>query len=100
MTSEIVPVQPASNHARIGVFSHGGTKNLGDEALFAAVIQNVRLRVRAADIIGFTINPDDTTEMWERHIAHLREWRRRRPDSTAATVALGNALTRYAWQAS
>jgi len=61
MTSEIVPVQPASNHARIGVFSHGGTKNLGDEALFAAVIQNVRLRVPAADIIGFTINPDDTS---------------------------------------
>src|SRR5882724_331074 len=61
MTSEIVPVQPASNHARIGVFSHGGTKNLGDEALFAAVIQNVRLRIPAADIIGFTFNPDDTS---------------------------------------
>ena len=45
---------------RIGVFSHGGTKNLGDEALLAAVIQNVRQRVPGAEVIGFTINPDDT----------------------------------------
>jgi len=45
---------------KIGVFSHGGTKNLGDEALLAAVIQNVRLRVPKAEIIGFTINPQDT----------------------------------------
>lgn len=45
---------------RIGVFSHGGTKNLGDEALLAAVIQNVRLRVPDALILGFTINPEDT----------------------------------------
>jgi polysaccharide pyruvyl transferase WcaK-like protein len=45
---------------RIGVFSHGGTKNLGDEALLAAVVQNVRLRAPNAQIIGFTINPQDT----------------------------------------
>ncbi len=45
---------------KIGVFSHGGTKNLGDEALLAAVIQNVRLRVPKVQIIGFTINPQDT----------------------------------------
>ena len=45
---------------RIGVFSHGGTKNLGDEALLAAVIQNVRLRLPSSQVIGFTINPQDT----------------------------------------
>jgi len=45
---------------KIGVFSHGGLKNLGDEALFAAVIQNVRLRVPDAQIVGFTANPEDT----------------------------------------
>ena len=33
---------------KIGVFSHGGTKNLGDEALLAAVIQNVRIRSSAS----------------------------------------------------
>jgi polysaccharide pyruvyl transferase WcaK-like protein len=47
---------------KIGVFSHGGTKNLGDEALLAAVIQNVRLRIPDADVVGFTINPEDTLE--------------------------------------
>ncbi len=47
---------------KIGVFSHGGTKNLGDEALLAAVIQNVLLRVPHAEVVGFTINPEDTHE--------------------------------------
>jgi len=45
---------------KIGIFCHGGTQNLGDEALFAAVIQNVRLRMHSAEIIGFTINPVDS----------------------------------------
>jgi polysaccharide pyruvyl transferase WcaK-like protein len=45
---------------KICVISHGGTKNLGDEALFATVVQNVRRRVPDAEILGFTISPDDT----------------------------------------
>lgn len=45
---------------KIGVFSHGGLKNLGDEALFAAVVQNVRERLPHAEIVGFTVNPQDT----------------------------------------
>lgn len=53
---------PSDSRRKIGVFSHGGTKNLGDEALLAAVIQNVRSRVPDADVIGFTINPADTQE--------------------------------------
>ncbi len=53
---------PSESRRTIGVFSHGGTKNLGDEALIAAVIQNVRLRVPGAEVIGFTINPRDTRE--------------------------------------
>lgn len=47
---------------KIGVFSHAGTKNLGDEALMAAVIQNVRARVPNLEILGFTINPQDTQQ--------------------------------------
>src|SRR3954465_9797480 len=46
----------------IGVFSHGGTRNLGDEARLAAVIQNVRLHIPNAEIFGFTINPQDTIQ--------------------------------------
>jgi len=52
-----------SEHRRkIGVFSQGGLKNLGDEVLFAAVVQNVRARVPNAEIIGFTVNPEDTEQ--------------------------------------
>lgn len=50
----------ASARRKIGVFNHAGTKNLGDEALLAALVQNVRRRVPDAEIIAFTINPDDT----------------------------------------
>jgi len=52
----------SETHKKIGVFSHGGTKNLGDEALLATVIQNARLRVPGAEVVGFTINPHDTRE--------------------------------------
>jgi polysaccharide pyruvyl transferase WcaK-like protein len=47
---------------KIGVFSQGGLKNLGDEVLFAAVLQNVRARIPDAEIIGFTVNPEDTNQ--------------------------------------
>jgi len=47
---------------KIGVIGHGGTKNLGDEALFATVLQNIRRRVPNAEVVGFTINPQDTTQ--------------------------------------
>ncbi len=47
---------------KIGIFSHGGVKNLGDEALFAAVLQNVRARVPSAEVVGFTSNPEDTMQ--------------------------------------
>jgi polysaccharide pyruvyl transferase WcaK-like protein len=45
---------------RIGIFGHVGNQNLGDEAIIAAVIQNIRERVPDVDITGFTIRPDDT----------------------------------------
>jgi polysaccharide pyruvyl transferase WcaK-like protein len=45
---------------RIGIFLPCGQQNLGDEAIFAAVIQNVHSRLPSAEIIGFTINPADS----------------------------------------
>ena len=47
---------------KICIMSHGGTKNLGDEALFATVIQNTRLRIPDVQLVGFTISPEDTRE--------------------------------------
>ena len=46
----------------VGVLGHVGNKNLGDEALVAAVIQNVKRRYADAEIRGFTINPEDTRQ--------------------------------------
>lgn len=49
---------------KIGIFGHVGNKNLGDEAIVAAVIQNIKCRYPDAEIYGFTANPEDT---YERH---------------------------------
>ena len=47
---------------RIGVFGHVGNQNLGDEALIAAVVQNVRRRCGEAELRGFTARPHDTSQ--------------------------------------
>jgi len=45
---------------RIGIFGHVGTKNLGDETIIAAVIQNTRRWFPDAEIRAFTFQPEDT----------------------------------------
>src|SRR2546426_4870880 len=47
---------------RIGVFGHVGNQNLGDEALIAAVVQNVRRRYPGAELRAFTARPHDTEQ--------------------------------------
>ena len=47
---------------RIGVFGHVGHQNLGDEALIAAVVQNVRRRYPGAELRAFTARPHDTEQ--------------------------------------
>src|SRR5260370_39232403 len=44
----------------IGILGHVGTKNLGDEAIMAALIQEIRERYPDADIIGITFDAADT----------------------------------------
>ena len=46
---------------KIGIFGHYGNKNLGDEAIILAVIQNLRLRIPDLEIQCFSINPSDST---------------------------------------
>jgi polysaccharide pyruvyl transferase WcaK-like protein len=53
-------VDTLHRNIKIGVFGHVGNKNLGDEAIIAAVIQNIRCRHTDAQIYGFTLNPEDT----------------------------------------
>lgn len=47
---------------KIGVFGHYGNKNIGDEAIIAAVVQNIKYLKPGAIIYGFSINPSDTEE--------------------------------------
>ena len=54
---------------RVGILGHVGNKNLGDEAIIAAVIQGVRRRCPDVWLCGFTANPHDTTaRVDERHL--------------------------------
>ena len=46
---------------RIGIFGHVGNGNLGDEAIIAVVIDNIRQRYPSAEILGFTLRPEDTS---------------------------------------
>jgi polysaccharide pyruvyl transferase WcaK-like protein len=45
---------------KIGILGHVGNGNLGDEAIIAAVLQNIKCRYPDAKIYGFTLNPADT----------------------------------------
>lgn len=45
---------------RIGVFGHYGNKNLGDEAIILAVIQNLKKQISGVEISCFSINPEDS----------------------------------------
>jgi polysaccharide pyruvyl transferase WcaK-like protein len=45
---------------RIGLLHHLGGGNLGDDASLEAVKQNITRRLPSVEILGFTMNPDDT----------------------------------------
>jgi polysaccharide pyruvyl transferase WcaK-like protein len=44
----------------VGVFGHYGNRNLGDEAIVAATIQQLRQRLEDAEIVCFSLRPQDT----------------------------------------
>ena len=45
---------------RIGLLDHMGYGNLGDAATQEALIANIKIRLPDANIVGFSLNPDDT----------------------------------------
>src|SRR5207302_2614089 len=60
---------------RLGIFGHVGTKNLGDEAIITAVIQQVRERYPDAELIAFTGNPEDTQKRHGLRSFPIRRWK-------------------------
>jgi polysaccharide pyruvyl transferase WcaK-like protein len=75
----------------IGVLAHAGTRNLGDEALVAAVVQGIRRRYPDAEIRAFTGDPDDTRL---RHGVVAFPIRNRRPPApgTARAASRGSGV--------
>lgn len=74
------------------MFGHVGNQNLGDEALIAAVIQNVRRRYPDAEVRGFTGRPHDTEQRHRIPAFPIRRPNGRpnataRPEGTADTPA-------------
>lgn len=65
--------------SKIGILGHVGNGNLGDEAIVAALIQNIRHRCPAAVIYAVTSNPQDTRE---RH--HVAAFPVHRPTTVAS----------------
>ena len=51
---------PTSLPPRVAILGHVGKANLGDEAIIASVIQNIRDRIPQAEIFGITLDPEDT----------------------------------------
>jgi polysaccharide pyruvyl transferase WcaK-like protein len=64
-TSRAVDLEPGIDRsmradAKIGLLHHVGGGNLGDSATLEAVAENIRRRWPSAEIIAFSMNPDDT----------------------------------------
>jgi len=51
---------PTPGKPVVGVFGHYGNRNLGDEAIVAATIQQLRQRFDDPDVVCFSLRPNDT----------------------------------------
>ena len=71
---------------RIGILGHVGNQNLGDEAIIAAVIQNIRRRWPEAEILGLTSVPGDTEE---RHKIRSFPLRQTAPSHSSSVESTG-----------
>lgn len=58
------PSEPIPPDLHIGVFGHYGHRNMGDEAIIEAVIQNLRARWPGVRISGFSMDADDTARRY------------------------------------
>src|SRR5215472_9025546 len=77
---------------KIGLLDHVGGGNLGDDATLDAVAGNLKRRWPNAEIVAFSMNPDDTET---RHGIRSHPIRRSKPAGTEATLKeTVKALTR------
>jgi polysaccharide pyruvyl transferase WcaK-like protein len=58
----ICEIARSTSSKKIALFTHIGTKNLGDEATLTSLIQNIRQRDPEADLRAFVLYPADTRQ--------------------------------------
>ena len=76
---------------RIGILGHFGTENLGDEAVIAGVLHQIRNLYPDAEIIAFTGHPDDARR---RHgIASFPLWRHARTSGSGVAQPTKRRVT-------
>lgn len=51
----------------VGIWGHFHGKNLGDDVVVATLIENLRTRIHDVEVMGFSLDPDDTSR---RHGIH------------------------------
>jgi polysaccharide pyruvyl transferase WcaK-like protein len=56
---------PRESVRAVGVFGHYGNKNLGDEAIIQAVLDNLSARMPNAKLSCFSINPEDSASRYQ-----------------------------------
>ena len=87
---------------RIGILGHFGTENLGDEAVIAGVLHQIRDRYPDAEIVAFTGHPDDALRrhgtisfpLWRRSLASGGEGAVRPTKPPRILAAIRNAAIR------
>jgi polysaccharide pyruvyl transferase WcaK-like protein len=56
----------------VGVFGHYGNRNLGDEAIIASVMQNLRVHSPEVQLQCFSLNPSDSASRYGVPAFHIR----------------------------
>jgi polysaccharide pyruvyl transferase WcaK-like protein len=72
---------------RIGLLDHMGYGNLGDAATQEALIANIRARLPEANIVGFSLNPNDTMKRHNILCHSITHWHPGLRESRQTTAA-------------
>lgn len=84
---------------RIGLLDHMGYGNLGDAATQEVIIANIRERLPEAELIGFSLNPEDTMHRHGISCHSITYWHPGLKRENAAVGAKSYSAPRYALKA-
>src|SRR6202008_2269922 len=79
---------------KIGLLDHMGYGNLGDAATQDALIANMKSRLPEAEIVGFSLNPNDTPKRQNIPCYSITHWHPGLDRPGAATLGRSNPRAR------